>query len=343
MSREPSALPLSARRPAAFDLDDPGLVEEPLPLPESPAEADAGIGSATALAITERRARRGMKWGSLFLGALGGLLVLAFTFWVEGLVRNLTARQDWLGWLAVALFALAVFAFVMMLLRELYGLFRLSALTARRQRAEVALHQKDVKAARVLAAELRAQFADRPELRRALERLRSSDADVLDAQHILSLTEREVLSILDREARQLISSAARRVSVVTAISPAAIVDVGFVAYTNFRMLRSLAVLYGGRPGFLAMLRLLRMVAGHLAITGGLALTDDFAQQLIGHGLTARLSRKLGEGIVNGAFTARIGLAALDVLRPLPYIEARPPKVRDFLTALASRGKGKAET
>jgi putative membrane protein len=335
MSRDPNP----PRKPAMFALDDPALIEEPpSPAAETPENAERDL-----VLAARRPASRGMRWGSLFFSALGGLLLLAFTFWVEGLVRGLTARQDWLGWLAVGLFALAIFAFLMLLLREFYGLARLSALTARRQKAEVALSQKDVKAARAVAAELRAQFAGRPELHRALARLKSFDADVLDARHVLALTEREVLAPLDREARQVVSSAARRVSVVTAISPAAAVDVGFVAYENFRMLRRLASLYGGRPGFFAMLRLLRMVAGHLAVTGGLALTDDFAQQLIGHGLTARLSRRLGEGMINGAFTVRIGLAALDVLRPLPYVEARPPKLRDFLTAIVTRGKAYAST
>jgi putative membrane protein len=266
------------------------------------------------------------------------LLLLAFFFWLEGLVRSLTARQDWVGWLAMVLFALAIFAFLMMVAREIYGLARLSALTARRQKAEVALHLKDVNAAKAVARDVRAQFADRPELRHALARLKGFDAEVLDARQVLSLAERELVTLLDREARTIVSAAARRISLVTAISPAALVDVAYVAYENFRMLRKLALLYGGRPGFFAMLRLLRMVAGHLAVTGGLALTDDFAQQLIGHGLTARLSRRLGEGVINGAFTVRIGLAALDVLRPLPHIETRPPKLRDFLAALVTRAR-----
>ena len=86
------------------------------------------------------------------------------------------------------------------------------------------------------------------------------------------------------------------------------------------------------------LRLARLVLGHLALTGGVALGDDVLQQLIGHGLTARLSARLGEGMVNGAFTGRIGIAAIDLCRPLPFIEAERPRLRDFLAELRIRSR-----
>lgn len=331
-----NAPPPPPRKPGAFDLDDPALVID------APAENADPLPPEVARPARPDAARSGFRWSSLFLSAVGGLLVLAFTIWVEGLVRSLTAREDWLGWLAVGLFAVAVFAFLMLLLREIIGLLRLSAMTARRQKAEVALHQGDAKAAWEVARDVRSNFAARAELRQALSRLKRHDADILDARQIMSLTERELLAPVDREVRAIISAAARRVSVVTAISPATVVDVGFVAYENFKMLRLLATAYGGRPGFFAMLRLLRLVAGHLALTGGLAVTDDFVQQLIGHGLTARLSQRLGEGIINGGFTVRIGLAAIEVLRPLPYIEARPPKLRDFLAHVFKRAETRGE-
>ena len=66
-----------------------------------------------------------------------------------------------------------------------------------------------------------------------------------------------------------------------------------------RMVRQLAVLYGGRPGALGMLRLFRQVVSHLAVTGGVGVADGVVQQVVGHGLAARLSARLGEGMING--------------------------------------------
>ncbi len=85
-----------------------------------------------------------------------------------------------------------------------------------------------------------------------------------------------------------------------------------------RLIRQLARLYGGRPGTLGMISLMRHVIGHLAITGGMAVSDSLVQQMLGHGIAAKLSQRLGEGVLNGLLTARLGLAAIDVTRPLPF-------------------------
>ncbi len=39
---------------------------------------------------------------------------------------------------------------------------------------------------------------------------------------------------------------------------------------------------------------------------------------MGAGLRARLSAKLGEGLLNGVLTARIGIAALEACRPMDF-------------------------
>jgi len=317
------------RAPAAFSLDDPGLkIEAPI---EQPLAAEP-----LALPPPPFENRRG--WSAVFWSAVGGLLVLWALIWMQQTVLALLSRSDWLGWAATILFAVAVFAFVMIAAREVAGLLRLSAVTALRKRAEAALGAADVRGARSAAAAMRAMFKDRRELAEGIYRLKQHQRDILDARQVLTLAERELLLPLDRLARTAIGSSGRRVSVVTSLSPAAIVPVAFVAYENFRMLRSLADIYGGRPGFFAIFKLLRLIAGHLAVTGGMAFTDDILQQFIGHGLTARLSRRLGEGLVNGGFTIRIGIAALEVLRPLPYIEARQPRLREFMAEFLKIGQ-----
>jgi len=54
-----------------------------------------------------------------------------------------------------------------------------------------------------------------------------------------------------------------------------------------------------------------------------------------------LSRRFGEGMVNGALTARVGVAALDVCRPMPFQALPRPRVtglvKNALTGLFGKG------
>jgi putative membrane protein len=79
------------------------------------------------------------------------------------------------------------------------------------------------------------------------------------------------------------------------------------------------------------------------VTGSIAIGDTLLQQLVGHGLAGRLSAKLGEGIVNGLMTARIGLSAMDVCRPLPFLVEERPRLKDLAGDLTRFGERDADT
>src|SRR5262249_51184526 len=149
----------------------------------------------------------------------------------------------------------------------------------------------------------------------------------------------------DGEAQRPIAPAARRVSVVTAVSPRAVVDMFFVLVTALALVRRLALLYGGRPGTLGLLKLMRYTVSHVALTGGMAASDSLIQQVIGHGLAAKLSARLGEGVLNGLLTARLGLPALQATRPLPFAALPQPALNDIAGSLlrgsANRGTEQA--
>jgi len=130
---------------------------------------------------------------------------------------------------------------------------------------------------------------------------------------------------------------------VTAISPRALVDIAYVAWESIRLGGAIARLYGARPGLWGTWRLFGAILSHLAVTGGLLLTDGVVEQLVGQGLAARLSQRLGEGVVNGLMTVRVGIAAMRVVRPLPYISQKAPQVRDFLPDLVNVLKSNAKT
>ena len=82
---------------------------------------------------------------------------------------------------------------------------------------------------------------------------------------------------------------------------------------------------------------------HLAITGGMAASDSLIQQMIGHGVAAKVSARLGEGVLNGLLTARLGLAAIDVTRPLPFTALPRPSLSDVASGIVRTGKSADQT
>jgi putative membrane protein len=123
------------------------------------------------------------------------------------------------------------------------------------------------------------------------------------------------------------------------VAPTAALDILLVAAQNLRMMRELATLYGGRPSTLSTLRLARMVVSHLAVTGGIALSDNLLQHVVGRGLLGRLSARFGEGTVNGILTARVGLAARDVCRPVPQEASAKETLGSLMKELVSSAPG----
>lgn len=333
--------PESPRKPRVFAADDPALEVAPsMQADEAEAGRPTGSEPSPALPPPGQALRQGIRWGALFVSAVTGLTLLAATVAFTGFVADAMSRNDWVGWLATALAAVATVALAVIVLREVIGLLRLRRLTHLRQHVARVLNDRDVRAERAVVADVAALYSGRPKQKWGLARLKDHEADVRDPGDLLALTERELIAPLDVAARRLVLKSAKRVSLVTALSPMVWIGMIYVLVENLRLLRTLAGLYGGRPGAFGSLRLAGLVVTHIIATGGLALTDDLFGQFLGQDLLRRLSRRLGEGLFNGALTARVGVAAIEVTRPLPFLEAPPVRIRDLLPEVVRMLGGK---
>jgi putative membrane protein len=321
------------RKPRVFEPGDPSLVVEPEPAigPGSEAAPSDALPAPLARPTLADLGRSGLRWGAVLAASLAGAAALGAVAWFARLVSAALAREDWVGNATLALLLLAAFSAAMILLREIVGFSRLARLTRLRRDIAAAITERDSKRERRAAQRLAALYAHRPELAWSVRRFREHARDVHDAGELLALADRDVVGPLDAEARRLVTRSARRVATVTAMSPIMVIALSYVLFENLRLLRMLATLYGGRPGVVGVLKLARLVFTHMIATGGLAMTDDLLGQFLGQDLLRRLSRRLGEGAFNGALTARLGVAALDVIRPLPFLAAKPPRVRDILS------------
>lgn len=296
---------------------------------------DAPAPKGEAMVAATRLAARPISWVSkLFWGAIVALLVMYLSTAAWDFATMLIERNLWLGRTAILLAAVAIFCLLVIALRELMGFASLSRLDGFRQKAEALRTQPNDKETQRFAKNLSNIYRTRADMKWARENLEKGQDGIIDPVDLLDLTEAELMAPLDKAARREIEASARQVAGTTAIVPLALADV-FVALTaNTRMVRRIAEIYGGRSGAIGSLRLLRAVATHLIATGAVGVADDMIGSVAGGGLAAKLSRRFGEGIINGALTARVGLAAMDVCRPMPFAARKRPGVTSIVqTAL----------
>jgi putative membrane protein len=320
-----------SRRPAAFDLNEVRF---------EPADLYADDAAGPALPAVRPQPRRRGRWLGLLAAALAGLATLALGVAVDDLIRRLFDRTDWLGWTGIALAGLAVLALAALAGREIVALLRLRRVHRVHAAAVDAAARDDREAALATLDQVDALYRRRPDTARGRAALAAHRREIIDGRDLIGLAEREILAPFDAQARGLLLAAARRVALVTAISPRAVIDLLYVGGEILRLIGGIATLYGGRPGAIGFLRLARATFAHLAVTGGIAAGDSLIQQIVGHGVAARLSARLGEGVVNGLLTARVGIAAVEVCRPLPFIAGTPPRIADVLAVLRPLGGDK---
>ena len=192
-------------------------------------------------------------------------------------------------------------------------------------------------------------IADRPETARARAEVEDAARAIIDGRDLIDIAERALLRPLDERAQGEIAEAAKRVSLVTAISPRAVLDVVFVVAQIVRLVRRIAEIYGGRPGLLGFIKLARSIGAHIAITGGMAVGDSLLQQIVGHGIASRISARMGEGVLNGLLTARVGSIRARRLPPRALFgrqgprrlrrRALPVQRRQGRNSLSLRGEG----
>ncbi len=321
-----AALPAS---PIVELTPDPFFAEEPEP-------AERAIEVAQRRGIFQRSL---LSWAGLFWSALGGLVSLALGLWVTRLVDDAFARAPALGIVGLVLAALAVLALLVMAVREAVAIGRQRHI-ARLHGAVARAHADDDReAARSLVADLAKLYEVRPGTARARREVLALRGEIVDGRDLLDIAERTLVLPLDAQAVAAVAMAAKRVSAVTTLAPRAIVDVVFVALQAVRLIRLVSEIYGGRPGLLGFLKLARSVGSHLAITGGMAAGDTLLSQVVGHGVAAKISARLGEGVLNGLLTARVGLSAMAVCRPMPFAAEPAPTLRKVVPFLfRSAGK-----
>lgn len=319
-----------AKGPILIEIDDdevgPNVADAP-PVPDGPMPTATG---AAMQSVARIAARKPSRLGQFFWAVAGALLTAVISTAAWDFALGWIERAPLLGWTFAGLVAALVLVLLAIALRELAALRRLTRIDDLRHAAATALETQDLIAARHVTDRLVQLYSSRPELEWGQNRLAELRGDQMDAASLLALTEAELIAPLDQAAEREVEAAARQVATVTALVPLALADVVAALTANLRMIRRVAEIYGGRGGVMGSWRLTRAVMTHLVATGAVAVGDDMLEPLLGGSIIGKLSRRFGEGLVNGALTARVGVAAIEVCRPLAFQAGKRPKARQLV-------------
>ncbi len=318
MAKGPVLIDLEADEPAADVAQAP-------PVPDVAQPQGQAMQAAARLAARKPSALSRWFWG-LALAVVGAAVSIA----AWDFATSLVARSPVLGWIVTGLIAALVLVTLIIVIRELAAIGRLSRVDGMRRAADAALAEADLAQARSVTNRLVAFYKGREDTRWGRDRLAERMSEQFDASGLLSLAEDELLAPLDAAASREVEAAARQVATVTALVPLALADVATAMMASLRMIRRIAEIYGGRAGFFGGWRLTRAVFVHLVATGAVAVGDDLLEPVLGGSVLSKLSRRFGEGLVNGALSARVGVAAMEVCRPLPFSKRHKPSTRGMI-------------
>jgi putative membrane protein len=274
------------------------------------------------------------RWAlRLFLGA-GALLVLAL-LGLEAwrFVTGLLERSLLLGGLLAVLIVATAAGGLAIVLKELRDIARLARLQAFRDTATRLMASEMHGEAEGLLGRVETMYRRRDDLAPLLDEHASRKSDALADGERLALFARTVLEPIDRRARREVVRAARDVGGLTAISPLGLLDAIVVLAHTFTMIRRIATLYGFRPGPAAMVSLARRTLRNVLYAGVAEVVSDAAVESTGASIAGVFSAKAAQGIVNGLLCARLGLAAMEQCRPLPFTDRDRPRLRHIRAEL----------
>jgi putative membrane protein len=155
---------------------------------------------------------------------------------------------------------------------------------------------------------------------------------------VVALYAKLVQPVLDNQARREISRSAAESTLMIAVSPLAFVDMAFIAWRNIRLINRIAALYGIELGYFSRIRLFRLVLLNIAFAGASELVREVGMDWMSQDIAARLSARAAQGIGAGLLTARLGIKAMELCRPLPWLEGDKPKLGDFRGQLINQLK-----
>ncbi len=269
-----------------------------------------------------------------------GCLLLVLVGWEAFSVFQFALDMHWLfasGF--VALLAVVLGLGGRLLRSYLYDKENLSALAHIQQQAGRLSDAHDIGNAKLFIKELKRFYDEKPQavyFQRCIEVL----PDYSNDREVINHIEAVFLQPLDKEAQRRISNYSLQTGAAVAVSPWASLDMLLSLWRSIKMIDDVAQVYGMRPSITNRYKLLKLVIHQLAFVGATEIVIDQVMDEFGSStLTSMASVRLGQGLGAGIYTARIGVAAMKVSRPIAFSKDTQPKTKSIIKSMIENLKG----
>ncbi len=177
-------------------------------------------------------------------------------------------------------------------------------------------------------------------------RLDSFYISINDSHHdreICALFSHKVMHDIDQQAYQIVTKASKETALFVMISQIALLDTILTLWRNVRMIRQIATLYGGKPGFFGSISLTVTVIQNLIYADVSETVADGTAEILGGSVLSVMSTQIAQGLGAGILTARLGIHAMNACRPLPFMKDEQPRLKEIRREVMSSLKGAFES
>ncbi|WP_088331770.1 TIGR01620 family protein [Lacimicrobium sp. SS2-24] len=155
-------------------------------------------------------------------------------------------------------------------------------------------------------------------------------------KEVMALFEQQVLSVIDQRVVTQISRESGASAMMIALSPFATLDMLLVLWRNLKMINQISHSYGVKTGYWARIRLIRNMCHNIIYAGASELAADASVWALGGSLSARLSSRVAQGLGAGVLTARMGVQAARLCRPMAFIHSPSPNISRIASSVLER-------
>ena len=276
--------------------------------------------------------------GKVFTSCIAILLTSAAGMELYRLLDWSFEFHTWAGMAVSILVVLTLVSGIWQLRKSLAGLKQLREAEHLRQEAETLQQEHTHGHAAQLLNKLEQHYKYHPQGQEVLQNIHHIDSTYNDTE-IVHFLSKHALQQQDLQARHCIQRHSIEAGVLVAISPWASFDMLLAGWRNFRMLKEIMSIYGIAPSAVAQIKLLRKVLHSIAFAGLSDMAMDAGSTLLGTSVMAGLSARAGQGLGAGLFTARTGLTAMELCRPLPDNQQRTPLLKSIANELLRKISG----